>query len=395
MDDPLLMLCGVSGLFDFEAEKKRLIENLDWFKSMSVEAFTFYKKWEELQETDICESGVVKAQIWTPLDLQDEKYTVKEIQELKPRVVGVNTPELDKTWHTLRKYSHSAEHHNTPGRFMKFLLVDDVSGKILGFTSIASEMPALKGRDEVIGVKRDVWMAKDGKGTNNHSVQCPCIASTQPLGYNFLGGKLMATMLTTSTVRDAYFQQYHDVLVGMTTTSLYGAESMYNGIKWWKGVGISAGKIYLQPSPDIYDRWHEWLKKNKKDVYLEKMTQKEGISGPVTSAKMRVINMIFKETGIKSSTYHHGYQRGCYYSCFYENGFSFLRGEIDESQLVMKPLFKNDVQAVLDWWKPKAINRYKKLKAEGRLNGEKLFYNNVKGMTYEEAKKTFSGAVGR
>jgi hypothetical protein len=137
------------------------------------------------------------------------------------------------------------------------------------------------------------------------------------------------------------------------------------------------------------------LKNNKKDVYLEKMNQKEGISGPVTSAKMRVINMIFKETGIKSSTYHHGYQRGCYYSCFYENGFAFLRGEIDERQLVMKPLFKNDVQAVLDWWKPKAINRYKKLKAEGRLNGEKLFYNNVKGMSYEEAKKTFSGAVGR
>ena len=105
--------------------------------------------------------------------------------------------------------------------------------------------------------------------------------------------------------------------------------------------------------------------------------------------------MIFKACGIKSTDYHHGYQRGCYYSCFYQNGFDFLRGEIDESKLVMKPLFQRDVQAVLDWWKPKAIKRYQKLKQEGRLNGEKLFYNTVRGMTYEEAKKAFAGAVGR
>jgi hypothetical protein len=394
MEDLSLTFFGLSSQFDFDAEKKRLVANLDWFKSMSVEEFTFYKKWEELQDVDIPESGVTKAQIWTPTDLHNGELTIKEIQNLKPRIVLV-TDALDKTWNTLRRYCHSAEHHNTPGRFMKFLLVDDVSGKWLGFCSIASEMPALKGRDEIIGLKKEVWLAKDGKGTQNHSVQCPCIAATQPFGSNFLGGKLMATMLTTSTVRNEYQREYGDVLVGMTTTSLYGAESMYNGIKWWKGTGISAGKIYLQPSPDIYDRWHEWLKKNRKAEYLEKMTQKEGISGPVTSAKMRVINMIFKETGIKSSTYHHGYQRGCYYSAFYENGFDLLRGEIDESKLVMKPLFKDDVQAVLDWWKPKAIRRYQKLKQEGRLNGEKLFYNNVKGMTYEEAKKTFSGAVGR
>lgn len=393
--DLSLTFFGVASEFDFEDEKKKLVENLDWFKSMSVEEFTFYKKWEELQDVDIPENGVTKAAIWTPTDLHNEELTIKEIQELKPTVVLVDNPADDKTWNTLRRYSHSAEHHNTPGRFMKFLLIDANTDKILGFTSIASEMPALRGRDEVIGIKKEVWMAKDGKGTNNHSVQCPCIASTQPLGYNFLGGKLMATMLTTSVVRNAYFKAYEDVLVGMTTTSLYGASSMYNGIKWWDGVGISAGKIYLQPSPDIYDRWHEWLKKNRTEEYNEKMTQKEGVSGPVTSAKMRVINMIFKACGIKSTDYHHGYQRGCYYSCFYQNGFDFLRGEIDESKLVMKPLFEKDVQAVLDWWKPKAIKRYQKLKQEGRLNGEKLFYNNVRGMTYEEAKKTFAGAVGR
>jgi hypothetical protein len=61
----------------------------------------------------------------------------------------------------------------------------------------------------------------------------------------------------------------------------------------------------------------------------------------------------------------------------------------------MKPLFKDDTKAILDWWRPKAIERYKKLKADGRLNPEKLFYNTMDRQPYEESKKMFFDAVGR
>ena len=33
--------------FDFEAERKKFIDNLDYLKSMSVQEQTLYKKWQE------------------------------------------------------------------------------------------------------------------------------------------------------------------------------------------------------------------------------------------------------------------------------------------------------------------------------------------------------------
>jgi hypothetical protein len=170
---------------------------------------------------------------------------------------------------------------------------------------------------------------------------------------------------------------------------------MYNGLKWWKPVGLSKGKVPIKPYEEGYQNWHGWLKQNMKKEYDEAMTQKEGIKGPVTGAKMRVLSMIFKACNIKQLDYVHGYTRGVYYSCFYENTKEFLSKKITEDKLVMKPLFKDDTKAILEWWRPRAIERYKKLKAEGRLNPEMLFYNTMTGMEYDEAKKRFFDAVGR
>ena len=46
-------------------------------------------------------------------------------------------------------------------------------------------------------------------------------------------------------------------------------------------------------------------------------------------------------------------------------------------------------------WKPVAIKRYKKLKAEGKLNPNKLFYGDVADMTYDEAKQKYLKNVGK
>jgi hypothetical protein len=219
--------------------------------------------------------------------------------------------------------------------------------------------------------------------------------STQPIGYNFLGGKLVAAMITTSTVRELWKQLYNQTLVGMTTTSLYGSYSMYNSLKWWHKCGSSAGKISIKPDENIYKVWHEWVKDNCAEKYDKAMTQREGVSGPVTGAKSRVIGMIFSKCNIKQSHYQHGYERGVYYSCFYENTKDYLQNKIDDDKLVMKDLFKRDTQAVCEWWVPKAVERYKKLKSESNLKTNIHFYNNMIGMSYEEAKSVYFKEVGR
>ena len=56
-----------------------------------------------------------------------------------------------------------------------------------------------------------------------------------------LGGKLITSMTTSSNVREQWKKDYDDLLVGITTTSLYGIHSQYNGIPLWK-TGESNGR---------------------------------------------------------------------------------------------------------------------------------------------------------
>lgn len=386
-----------AGEFEFELEKSKFIKNIDYLKSMSAEEQTFYKKWVEVQtyKDYLNKSGVVKAKIWTPTDINNIDLTIKELENLNPTIVHVTAGSpYEHDWLMLRLFCHTMEYAQTPGRFIKLLITDGNvdNPRYLGAVSISSDVIVITDRDDYIGWTADNKL-KDKRLV--HSAIGSCIMSTQPFGYNFLGGKLVAALITTSKTREIWKKLYDEELVGMTTTSLYGSYSMYNSLKWWHKCGSSTGKMMIKPDDSVYEVWHQWIKDNRTEQYNKAMTQKEGVSGPVTGAKTRVINMIFQTLGIKSSDYTHGYERGVYYSCFYENTKEFLQNKITEKDLKLKELFKKDVQGVLDWWKPKAIERYKKLHGEGNIKSDILYYNKMMGMTYDEAKSKFFNEVGR
>ena len=383
--------------FDFEKEKKKTIDNLNYLKSLSVEEFTFVKKYNEIItcRDKIANAGRTKARIWRPNDLNDEVGTIKEIEALKPKVICTlltkNIESDNEDWLNLRIFSHSAEHVQAPCRFLKFLVMDEVTNQILGFFSVASDVISIKDRDTYIGWTHDNRV-KDH--LLNHSCIATTIASTQPLGYNFLGGKLIASLVPTSVMRNAWKAVYCDTIVGVTTTSLYGIPSMYTRLPAWHECGESAGKIAIKPDEKYYELWHDWIKKHRREEYERRMTQKEGVSGPVTSAKMRVLHMIFNELGIKQSSYNHGHRRGVYYSCIYDNTREFLCGKTKEADLFTKPTFFCD-GIILERWRNKAVARYKKLKAEGRLKPEILYYNRMVDMNYDQAKQAYFIDVGR
>jgi len=386
-----------AGEFEFDLEKSKFIKNIDYLKSMTAEEQTFYKKWVEVQtyKDYLNKSGVVKAKIWTPTDINNVELTVKELENLNPTIVHVTAGSAyEQDWLMLRLFCHTMEYAQTPGRFIKLLITDGNvdNPRYLGAVSISSDVIVITDRDNYIGWSTDNKL-KDKRLV--HSAIGSCIMSTQPFGYNFLGGKLVAALITTSKTREIWKKLYDEELVGMTTTSLYGSYSMYNSLKWWHKCGSSTGKMMIKPDDSVYEVWHQWIKDNRTEQYNKAMTQKEGVSGPVTGAKTRVINMIFQTLGIKSSDYTHGYERGVYYSCFYENTKEFLQNKITEKDLKLKELFKKDVQGVLDWWKPKAIERYKKLHGEDKIKSDILYYNKMMGMTYDEAKSKFFNKVGR
>lgn len=381
---------------DYDVDKQKFIDHMNFLKNLSVEESTFHKKWMEVQDykDDINKASLTKAKIWVPTDINDEQLTINEINNLNPTIKYVESKDDETNWLMLRVFCHTMEFSQTPGRFLKFLITDGNvdNPKYLGAVSISSDVLCITDRDKYIGWTSDNRLK--AKKINNSAIGS-CIMATQPFGYNFLGGKLIACLITTDTVRDIWKNLYNNVLVGMTTTSLYGSNSMYNSLKWWHKCGSSTGKIAIKPDEKFYKQWHDYVKENYKDKYKEMMTQKEGVSGPVTAAKQRVISLIFSELNMKSSDFVHGFERGVYYSNFYENGKEFLCDKLTEEQLKIKPLFSGNKQIILDWWKPKVIERYKTLKKENRLKSDTLFYNRMIDMPYIEAKNQYFGEVGR
>jgi|TARA_Y100001963_G_scaffold21054_1_gene27049 hypothetical protein len=372
----------------------RLKENMDMLKSMPVQEQTLYKKYKEIKgkyAKTVDSSRVVKAKIWTPTDIHNRELTVQEISNMQPRIRYAHSKEDLLDWLMLRVFSHTMQFDQNPGRFLRFLVYDDVTKKYLGAVSLGSDVISISCRDQWIGWEKDI---KLGGKLNNTSIGT-CIMATQPFGYNFLGGKLVASMLTTQVVADTWEKLYNNVLAGLTTTSLYGSASMYNSIPFWKKLGRSKGSISIKPDDQIYNEWHQIVKEQESEWYDREIHGKQQKSGPPTGVKQKTISKIFKLAGIKESQYKHGFERGVYFARRYENTREFLRGEITKEQLIPLGKLENDVDSIVDWWKPKAIRRYEKLHEENRINDQILFYNNMIDMSWDKAKQTYIGDVGR
>ena len=392
-------------VFDFDIEKAKLKENMDYLMTMSVQEQTLYKKWVELQEPTMIQA---KAQIasyydsqWKPTDINNKELTIKEIESLDPYVEIVDDPKESTKWAAVRRMIHTMDFTANPGRNVKINVKDRVSGKLLGQISLASDVTAMGVRDNFIGWSKDNKFV-DGK-LNNTTI-ASTIVCTQPLGYNFLGGKLIAMMTTTPEVRAYWKSKYDNVLIAVGTTSLYGIHSQYNGIPLFKTLGESAGKISLKPDDKFYDPWHQWIKENRAEWYKENISDERArnganmgyeANGPVSGIKQKILSAIFKECGIKATEYHHGFKRGVYMAMMYENGCEYLRNEITEDKLILKDKFKQGTEYINKWWKKHAISRYTKLHDEGRIKPEHLFYIDAIGISWEEMKAKYLSEVGR
>lgn len=394
--------------FDFEKNKAEFIQNMDMLASMSVEEQTLYKKWCEWNmdvRANMKKLPVIHSyydQLWKPSDLQNKEQTLKEIDDLDPHLEVVEDTNGSTKWTDIRKLIHTMDFQANPGRNVKFYVKDRKTEKILGQISFGSDITSLGVRDAYIG-----WGKEDKfeNGKLNNTTIATTIVSTQPFGYNFLGGKLIAALATAPEVRDYWKKKYGNILIAVGTTSLYGIHSQYNGIPHFKTLGESAGKISIKPEDKYYDVWHAWLKENREQWYRENIKQEvevDGVyvaandrSGPVTGIKQRILDRIFKELGIKSGKYNHGFKRGVYFAQMYENGNEFLCSKISEDKLILKDKFAEGNSYTMKWWKEKAKRRYLKLLEEGRIKPEVLFYADAIGMSWEQMKEKYLGEVGR
>jgi len=353
-------------------EKKRteLISNLEFLKTLDSREILMYNKVDEVNNLNI--SNTTKEEVfnnlWKPTDIYNEEKTIEEIQSIKP--ILKETTSNDE-FNTIRVLTHSLHWKQNVGRNLKYIVVDETSGKYLGLITIASDVVSIQSRDEKIGWNTENKFKQ--KKINNSAI-ASTIVPTQPLGFNFLGTKLIACLTTLDRIKNDWEEKYGDKLVGITTTSLFGSKSSYNSIKWWKKMGTTSGKMLLSPSEKHYQFWHHWLKENYGGYERLIKTENDTIvSGP----KQKIINKIFQLLDISSSSFYHENNRGVYYSPLYKNTYQFLRGEIGEGDLEPHPNKVGNYDEIMEWWKVRAINRYKKLIEEDRIDNEPIWYDKI------------------
>jgi hypothetical protein len=394
-----------------DAEKlvEVLTKDLTYASGMDVKEYTLYQKWCEIKERYPVEDvstlwgqdvqmvypeqekliNQVKNNFWMPK--QPDDYA-----NLKP-IMKLHNGELAETWNAIRTFSSTMKNNSNIGRNLFYTIEDEVTGKYLGVICISSDFLDLTPRDNAIGWSRDV---KTSQGMINHTAIGSTIVPLQPLGYNYMGGKLLALLCLADTVQNDWKERYGDVLVGVTTTSLYGNTkanglSQYDGLEHWNKMGFSSGSVAFEPSRATKRMIFDWIKENHTRKYFEWWEAKNKQGLPLKrDHKNRSLHFAYPKLGIPKELTRTEHQRGIYFSPLYDNTNEYLRKEIGDDKLVKS--FDTSLEALTNIWKTKyAKGRISMLKKKNTVSYEALFYDDLIKMSWEETKAKYLTQVGR
>jgi len=414
---------------DEESMKKILIEDLTYASQMDVREYTLYQKWCEVKEkyptkevsnlfgteiemlnkTDEKRIIEIKNNIWIPKNPDDFmnlepvlEYTDDSKIEIEERLFGeakvvTKRSDLPEVWNTIRDFISTMKNNSNIGRNLNFIVRDNKTKKYLGVICISSDFLDLTPRDNAIGWSRDV---KTQQHMINHTAIGSTIVPLQPLGFNYMGGKLLALLCLSDTVQKLWKEKYGDVLAGVTTTSLYGKTkagglSQYDGLEHWKHMGFSSGSVAFEPSRATKKLVFDWIKENHTKKYFEWWEAKNQQGLPLKrDHKNRSLNFAYSKLEIPKEYIRTEHQRGIYFSPLYNNTNEFLRKEITEESLVKS--FDTSEEALANIWKTKyAKGRIRQLQKKNTVSYDSLFYDDLIYLSWEETKAKYLPQVGR
>jgi hypothetical protein len=398
---------------DTEKLVKILTNDLTYASSMDVKEYTLYQKWCEIKERyptepkSIIENDMSKISN-VLIDVEQERLINKlknkfwmpqepdDYAKLQP-VMKLHNGDLAEKWNAIRTFSSTMKNNSNIGRNLFYTIEDEVTQRYLGVICISSDFLDLTPRDNAIGWSRDI---KTSQGMINHTAIGSTIVPLQPLGYNYMGGKLLALLCLADTVQKDWKERYGDVLVGVTTTSLYGNTksnglSQYDGLEHWNKMGFSSGSVAFEPSRATKKMIFDWLKENHTKKYFEWWEAKNKQGLPLKrDHKNRSLHFAYPKLGIPKELTRTEHQRGIYFSPLYDNTSEYLRKEIGDDKLVKS--FDTSLEALTNIWKTKyAKGRISMLKKKNTVSYETLFYDDLIYLSWEETKAKYLTQVGR
>ena len=412
--------------------RERMIKELTYVSAMDVKEYTLYQKWHEIKSKFPTESvntlfgdeetfladpvqaryiAEAKSNIWMPESVEDYmdlepvlEYTDDSGKGTKKGVDGSvvsynieRNMDLPVRCNALKSFITNGRNNSNIGRNLHFIVKDNKTSKYLGVVTISSDFLDLTPRDKHIGWDRTL---KTQGGMINHTGIGSSIVPTQPLGYNYVGGKLLSLLCLSDEVQKLWKQQYGDIMVGVTTTSLYGNTkvgglSQYDGLDYWDKMGFTAGSVSYEPEKETIYLIRDWLKVKHTRKYFEWYIATKSTGQPYKrDHKNRSLQFVYAQMKIPKELIRSDHARGIYFSELYTNANEFLRGDIKENQLVKK--FDSSYEALVKIWKEKhARGRIGFLKKKNKVSYDTLFLDDLIYMNWEETKAKYLGQIGR
>ena len=188
-----------------------------------------------------------------------------QIDKITPRLVEVHSGSLyEKLFRWWNLTWWSLPYERAYGRQMRFIVWDDYHNAPIGLIGLQSPILCWNARDSYLGIttdSRDYWV--------NQSLSAQRLGALPP--YNkFLGGKLVAMLMTSSDVRQMYQKKYDGYqtllmereipanLLFITTTGAYGKSSVYNRLRFQgnnicKFIGYTNGSGSFHIPDSLYE----------------------------------------------------------------------------------------------------------------------------------------------
>ena len=277
----------------------------------------------------------------------------------------------------LRAVSSHNNESNIPGRELRWMIFEKKTQSCLGFIRFGS--PTINSKP------RNLWLGQAPNLSifNRHAAMGFVIVPSQPFGYNFLGGKLLALLCCSHYARETLNEVFEKDIALFETTSLYGSTtdaSQYDGLKpFMRYKGLTESKflplLHDEAFHRLHDRFTVWnnnqpltdkkasSKKMKRQTKMISITR-NSLKEYGMDEKLEQFNSVI-ETALSLT------QKKRTYFCEY--GYSNVKEVIlgEQEELVRGPNWdKFYLENIIAWWKKKATKRYEKLKAEGRFRNK-------------------------
>ena len=278
-----------------------------------------------------------------------------DIKKIKPKLIQITADtkyaDLFRWWNLVW---WSLPYEKSYGRQMRFLVWDEYHDAPIGLIGLQSPILKWNVRDKFLSItpeKRDFLV--------NQSMNAQRLGALPP--YNkFLCGKLVASLMTSNTIRKAFDKKYKEYetlilkrklpsnLLFITTTGAYGKSSVYNRLKDNNGkicefIGFTNGSGSFHIPDTIYDELILYLKK--------KGLRAERSFGHGPSVKMKNISQAMRLLGFKKGS-NHGVKRAVYLFRFAKNLENIIKYD-------KKPIwYKRNKEDITAYWKERwAIKR--------------------------------------